>query len=158
MYNECFIMDARRRSVFWRSLWGSVVFMGYTGLNQTLQTQTRSLALTEELLTDDVRSSFHTFRIVSFFYMYFGVFSDSEWIRIVAKCSPLASPCGFVWYGRLTCAYLLNLPYQGATSVLECRCPVEFSSNPNQKHLNKLIKVFRITRATSRWVFFQGWS
>ncbi len=43
------------------------------------------------------------------------------------------------------------------TSVLECRGPVEFSSNPNQTHLNKLIKVFRITRATGE-EFFQGWS
>ncbi len=41
-----------------------------------------------------------------------------------------------------------------ATSVLECRCPLEFSSNPNQTHLNKLIKVFRITRDTGR--FFSG--
>ncbi len=29
--------------------------------------------------------------------------------------------------------------------------PIEFSSNPNQTHLNKLIKVFRIT---GRWWFF----
>ncbi len=41
---------------------------------------------------------------------------------------------------------------------LESRCPAEFSSNPNQTHLNKLINVFRITRATGRWGFFQGWS
>ncbi len=27
-------------------------------------------------------------------------------------------------------------------------CPVEFSSNPSQTHPKKLIKVFRITRAT----------
>ncbi len=33
-----------------------------------------------------------------------------------------------------------------ATSVLECRCPVKFSSNPNQTHLNKLI-----TRDTGRF-------
>ncbi len=33
-------------------------------------------------------------------------------------------------------------------SVLECRCPAEFSSNPNQTHLNQTFKVFRITRAT----------
>ncbi len=32
---------------------------------------------------------------------------------------------------------------------------VLFSSNPNQTHLNKLIKVFRITRAIGRWVFFR---
>ncbi len=36
--------------------------------------------------------------------------------------------------------------------------PVEFSSNPNQTHLNKLIKVFRITRLQAGEVFFQGWS
>ncbi len=42
-----------------------------------------------------------------------------------------------------------------ATSVLECRCPVEFISNPNQTHLNKLIKIFRIFRATGRG-FFSG--
>ncbi len=36
--------------------------------------------------------------------------------------------------------------------------PVEFSSNPNQTHLNKLIKVFRITRLQAGEFFFQGWS
>jgi len=30
--------------------------------------------------------------------------------------------------------------------ALEVHCPAEFCSNPNQTHLNKLIKVFRITR------------
>ncbi len=40
----------------------------------------------------------------------------------------------------------------------EGRCPAEFSSIPNQTHLNKLIKVFRNTRATGRWGLFQGWS
>ncbi len=43
-----------------------------------------------------------------------------------------------------------------ATSVLECRCPAEFSSSPNQTLLNKLIKVFRITRATGRCGFYSG--
>jgi len=33
-----------------------------------------------------------------------------------------------------------------SNSVLEGRCPAEFSSNPDQTHLSKLIKVFRITR------------
>ncbi len=40
----------------------------------------------------------------------------------------------------------------------QCRswsAAVLFSSNPNQTHLNKLIKVFRITRAIGRWVFFR---
>jgi len=38
-----------------------------------------------------------------------------------------------------------------ATSVLEGHCPTKFSFNPNQTHLNKLIKVFRI-----RWFFRVG--
>ncbi len=33
--------------------------------------------------------------------------------------------------------------------------PVEFSSNPNQTHLNKLIKVFRITRLQASEFFFR---
>ncbi len=50
-----------------------------------------------------------------------------------------------------TLTFLTKRVVQGqATSVLECRCPVEFSSNPNQTHLNKLIKISRITRATGR--------
>ncbi len=32
-----------------------------------------------------------------------------------------------------------------ATSVLEGHCLAEFSSNPNQTHLKKLISVFKIT-------------
>ncbi len=36
--------------------------------------------------------------------------------------------------------------------------PVEFSSKPNQTHLYKLIKVFRITRLQASEFFFQGWS
>ncbi len=32
------------------------------------------------------------------------LFSHSKWIRIVTICSPLAFPCGLVWYGRFTCA------------------------------------------------------
>ncbi len=38
-------------------------------------------------------------------------------------------------------------------SVLECRCPAEFSSNPNQTHLKKLINVFEITRKLQAGVF-----
>ncbi len=34
---------------------------------------------------------------------------------------------------------------------------VEFSSNPNHTHLNKLIKVFRITRKLQASDFGQGW-
>ncbi len=37
-----------------------------------------------------------------------------------------------------------------ATSVLEGRCPAEFSSNPYQTHLKKLINVFKITKVTGR--------
>ncbi len=40
-----------------------------------------------------------------------------------------------------------------ATSVLEGRCPAEFSSNPNQTHMNKLINVFKITRKLQTGVF-----
>jgi len=39
----------------------------------------------------------------------------------------------------------LTLEQGFSNSVLEGRCPAEFSSNPDQKHLSKLIKVFRIT-------------
>ncbi len=41
--------------------------------------------------------------------------------------------------------------------VLEGRCPAEFSSNPNQTHLNKLINVFKITRKLQTGVFVGGW-
>jgi len=34
----------------------------------------------------------------------------------------------------------------------------EFSSNPDQTHLSKLIKVFRISRNSQVGVFNQGWS
>ncbi len=35
---------------------------------------------------------------------------------------------------------------QGSPTLdLEIHCPAEFSTNPNQTHLNKLIKIFRIT-------------
>ncbi len=45
-----------------------------------------------------------------------------------------------------------------ATSVLEGRCPAEFSSNPNQTHLKQLINVFKITRKLQAGVFDYGWS
>ncbi len=35
---------------------------------------------------------------------------------------------------------------------------LQFSSSPNQTHLNKLIKVFRITRKLQAGEFDQGWS
>ncbi len=40
-----------------------------------------------------------------------------------------------------------------ATSVLEGQCPAEFSSNPNQAHMKKLINVFKITRKLQAGVF-----
>ncbi len=40
-----------------------------------------------------------------------------------------------------------------AISVLEGRCPAEFSSNPDQTHLNQLISVFKITRELQAGVF-----
>jgi len=36
--------------------------------------------------------------------------------------------------------------------------PAEFSSNPDQTHLSKLIKVFRISRNSQVGVSDQGWS
>ncbi len=42
---------------------------------------------------------------------------------------------------------------QGSPNLfLEGRCPAEFSSNPNQKHLNQLIKVLLGILETSRQV------
>ncbi len=35
--------------------------------------------------------------------------------------------------------------------------PAEFSSNPNQTHLNMLIRVFRIIRKSQEGEFDQGW-
>jgi len=45
-----------------------------------------------------------------------------------------------------------------SNSVLEGRFPAEFSSNPDQTQLSKLIKVFRISRNSQGSVFDQGWS
>ncbi len=36
--------------------------------------------------------------------------------------------------------------------------PAEFSSNPNQTHLNMLINVFRIIRKLQEGEYDQGWS
>jgi len=44
------------------------------------------------------------------------------------------------------------------TLALEVHFPVEFSSSPNQTHLNKLIKVFGINRKLQTGVFDYGWS
>lgn len=52
-----------------------------------------------------------------------------------------------------TLLYIIIHLEQGCTpSVLEGHCPAEFSSNPNQINLNKLINVFRFNG------FDQGWS
>ncbi len=45
-----------------------------------------------------------------------------------------------------------------STLVLEGHCPANFSSNPNQTHLNQLIKLFRITSKLQAGEFDQGWS
>ncbi len=45
-----------------------------------------------------------------------------------------------------------------ATLILEGRVPAEFSSNPNQTHLNQLIKVFRMQLGIFFPRVFQGWS
>ncbi len=49
--------------------------------------------------------------------------------------------------------HLSNTVHQGSPdSVLEGRCPAEFSSNPNQTHLNLLFKVLLGIPETSRQV------
>jgi len=40
--------------------------------------------------------------------------------------------------------------------ALEIHCPADFSSNPNQTHLNKLIEVFRINRKIQAGEFDQS--
>lgn len=44
------------------------------------------------------------------------------------------------------------------TGVLKIHFLADFYSNPNQKHLYKLIKVFEITRKLQGCVFEQGWT
>ncbi len=41
--------------------------------------------------------------------------------------------------------------------ILESYCPADFSSNPNQTHLNHLIKEFRATWQLQAGVLEQGW-
>ncbi len=71
---------------------------------------------------------------------------------------------GSLWWsgGAVTCTNPIKVSDQGlkkdldqgwATSDLEGRCPAEFRSNPNQTHLNQLIKVFKITRKLPADVF-----
>jgi len=42
-----------------------------------------------------------------------------------------------------------------ATLVMEDHCPTEFSFNPNETNLNKLIEVFRIARKLQAGDFFR---
>jgi len=53
---------------------------------------------------------------------------------------------------------IFDLKQGFSNSVLEGHCPAEFSSNTDQTHRSKLIKVFRITRNSQVCVFDQGWS
>ncbi len=48
--------------------------------------------------------------------------------------------------------FLCYIEQGWGTLIPEGRCPAEFSSNPNQTHLNQLIKVFRMQLG----IFFQG--
>ncbi len=52
----------------------------------------------------------------------------------------------------------VHLPSWYRPLVLKGHCPANFSSNPNQTHLNQLIKLFRITNKQQAGVFDQGWS
>ncbi len=52
----------------------------------------------------------------------------------------------------------MRLEQAFSTLVLEGHCPVNFSSNPNQTHLNQLIKLFRITSKLQAGEVDQGWS
>jgi len=61
---------------------------------------------------------------------------------------------------------LTNQKNQVFLSILKCVAmpgflklgPAEFSSNPDQTHVSKLIKVFGITRKSQVSVFDQDWS
>ncbi len=60
----------------------------------------------------------------------------------------------------MCCAFLLRHYYvvQAFSALaLEVHFPAEFRSNPDQTHLNKLIKVFRITRKLQAGSFNQRW-
>lgn len=58
-----------------------------------------------------------------------------------------------------TCILIYDTLKQGWASLsLKIHYPAEFSSDPNQKHLNELTKVFRITEKLHTCEFNQGWS
>ncbi len=65
---------------------------------------------------------------------------------------------------RLTLRYIISYVKnpsaytRGANSALPGHFPSEFSSNPNQTHLNQVIIVFKTTRRLRAGEFFQGWS
>lgn len=54
----------------------------------------------------------------------------------------------------------LYVAYQAGFSALalEIHYISEFISNPNKTHLNKLIRIFRITRKLQGGEYDQGWS
>ncbi len=51
-----------------------------------------------------------------------------------------------------------RLEQEFLTLALKVHFPADFRSNPNQTHLNELIKVFRIARNLQAGEFDQGWS
>ncbi len=69
-YSECFIMDA---CVFWRSLWGSVVFM-YMGIKRSKQ-----LVLTEELFTDGIELPLDRRSEYTYFYILLSCIEYLQW-------------------------------------------------------------------------------
>ncbi len=82
-YSECFITDAR---MFWRSLWGSVVFMHIWAPDTP-----KSLFWQRYEPPSDrwVQNGL-------IFHLYFGAFSDSEWTRIVVYMQSFGIS---LWYG-----------------------------------------------------------
>ncbi len=75
-------------------------------------------------------------------------------IQFIMFCSNVTSHIiMFTAFYMILWFICLGLRQGLATSVLEGRCPVEFSSNPNQTHLKKLIDVFKITRKLQAGVF-----
>ncbi len=51
----------------------------------------------------------------------------------------------------------MTLKQRWANSALPGRFPSEFSSNPNQTHLNQLIIDFKTNRRLQAGEFYQGW-
>lgn len=55
--------------------------------------------------------------------------------------------CSYVMHMYTNMSVRLQyLGHDSSDPALECHCLGEFSSNPNQRHLSKLIKVFRDTK------------